>query len=368
MVVNAVSTEIVTLGAGGGSIMSIGRSGDVRVGPESAGAVPGPACYGLGGEQPTITDAALLAGILAPDRFAGGRMSLDVGLAHQAFSRLDTRLTLSERVRYAWMIGLDNVAEGVVDVTIRHGLDARDLTLLAFGAAGPMLLPAILDLLPLRRVVVPPHPGTFSALGLLSTDQVFSDSRTEQGVLDHEAAPRLAHLYADLESELVAAAGLPREHVSVVRSFDARLLGQSWETPFVPAPGGAITAATIDDMVAGFHAEYERRNGHRLEQFPVEGLTFRVEVVSATEKVAYPVLPARPAGMPPPVGGVGRIRHLYDDGDGVEAATYERSGLTPGDRIDGPAIVREPTSTTFVPPGRALDVGDRGELVIGGTT
>src|SRR5437762_4969484 len=105
-------------------------------------------------------------------------------------------------------------------------------------------------------------------------------------------------------------------------------------------------------MVAGFHAEYERRNGHRLEQFPVEGLTFRVQVVAPADKVAYPQMAARAAGSPLPVSETVRIRHLYDDGDGVEAATYERSALASGDRISGPAIVREATSTTFVPPAR----------------
>ena len=166
------------MGAGGGSIVSISPSGDVLVGPGSAGADPGPACYGRGGEAPTLTDACLLMGILDPDGFAGGELRLDSDLARRAFESLDTPLRLEQRVAFAFRIAVANIAEEVLNVAIRHGVDPRDFSLVAYGAAGPMLLPAALELLRVKRLVVPPHPGLFSALGLLSTDLVYYDSRS----------------------------------------------------------------------------------------------------------------------------------------------------------------------------------------------
>src|SRR5947209_3191924 len=171
LIINALSTEISSVGAGGGSIVSISAVGDVLVGPASAGADPGPACYGRGGTAPTLTDACLLIGILDPEGFAGGEMRLDPAKALTAFESLDTPLSLPERVAYAYRIAVHNVAEEVTDVAIRHGVDLRDFTLLAYGAAGPMLLPAALEQLHVKRVVIPPHPGLFSALGLLASDR-----------------------------------------------------------------------------------------------------------------------------------------------------------------------------------------------------
>ncbi len=142
-------------------------SGEIRVGPESAGGDPGPACYGRGGTAPTMTDIFLLIGLLDPGAFNAGRMSLDKSLSLQAFEALDSPLDLDRRISYAYRIGLNNVAEGLIDVAIGRGVDPRDYSLVAFGAAGPLFLPAALDDVKARRVIVPPYPGLFSALGLL---------------------------------------------------------------------------------------------------------------------------------------------------------------------------------------------------------
>jgi N-methylhydantoinase A len=362
LIVTSASTDVVTLGAGGGSLVSIGRSGELRVGPGSAGADPGPACYSKGGDQPTVTDAALLIGILAADRFLGGRMPLDERRALAAFEGLETRLSVAERIRQAWLIGLQNIAEGIFDLTIRRGLDPRDLSLMAFGAAGPMLLPQLLDLLPLEGVIVPPHPGDFSALGLLSSDQMFSQSRTLYGVLEPAMAPRIQALLNEMAGQLLDRAGLRGDQVRIVRSVDARLLGQSWETPFIALPDGPIDGAAVQEIVATFHREYEKRNNSRFEAIPVEGVTYRVQVLVPSEKVRYPALRARSGPAVEPTGRAA-IRHLYE----VEttALSYERDALAAGDVIAGPAIVHEELSTTFVPAGRHATVGDHGELVIG---
>jgi N-methylhydantoinase A len=360
-VVSALSTEIVTLGAGGGSIVSIGKAGEFRVGPESAGADPGPACYGKGGRNATITDAALAMGLLAPDRFVGGALPLEPELAAAAFEHLDSSLPFGERVRQSWMIGLHHIAEGILDITIRRGADLRDFSLVAFGAAGPMLLPGLLDLLPLPKVVVPPNPGGFSAQGLLSSDQVFSESRTLYGLVTPEIGPKLNALFGDLEADLVSRAGLRLADVTIVRSFDGRLLGQGWETPFVPVPGGSLGAPEIVQMIESFHAEYEQRNGHRFEAFPVEGVTYRVQVLVPSDKVGYEEMPRRVGAGLAPVARM-PILHLYDDP--TDAECYERDDLLAGDEFDGPAIVWEDNSTTFVPRGCSAEVGAFGELVV----
>jgi len=360
LIVNALATEIVTIGAGGGSIVSVGRSGELLVGPDSAGADPGPACYAMGATAPTITDAALVMGILAPDRFLGGRIPLDRGRAVAAFEALDTTLAVGERVRQAWMIGLHHIADGVADLAIRRGLDARDHSLVAFGAAGPMLLPSLLDILPLESVIVPPNPGGFSAAGLLSADRVFSESRTLYGILTPELLPRIAATVEELEGGLLERADVDPADATISRSFDGRLFGQSWDTPFIPIPDGSLDEGTIPAMVEAFHREYERRNGNRFEWLRVEGVTYRVQVVVPSDKVEYRPLPVRADELRPS----GRVVLQHLGGGRLDAPTYEREALAPGDVIAGPAIIAEEMSTTFVPPGRIATVGTYGELHI----
>jgi N-methylhydantoinase A len=360
LLVNAVSTDIVTLGAGGGSVVSVSSTGEINVGPDSAGATPGPACYGQGGERPTVTDTALLMGVLATDGFLGGRMPLRRDLAQAAFERLPTSLSLNQRVRYAWQMSLNNIAEGLLNVAIRRGVDSRDFSLMAFGAAGPMLLPSLLDIVPLGRVVVPPHPGLFSALGLVSSDQVFSDQRSAYTILGPESAERVDAIYTAMEAGLRTRAGLSADAVEIKRTFDGRLAGQSWETPSVDVPNGPITADVVGDLIASFHETYERRNGNKFDYFPVQAVTFRVHMVVPSDKVTYPKLEV--ASEPPVAVRTIQLQHLSDHP--VEAFEYQREGLLSGHEIPGPAVIREEMSTTFIPAGRRAVVGEYGEIVV----
>lgn len=362
LVVNALSNEVSSIGAGGGSLVTIGPSGGLNVGPGSAGADPGPACYGLGGTVPTTTDTCLLMGVIDPDGFAAGQMKLDPDLARQAFERLDSPLSYEQRVAHAFHLGVNNIAEGLVNVSVRHGIDPRDHSLVAYGAAGPMLLPAALEHVHAAEVIVPPHPGLFSALGLVSSDLVFAESRSVYTMLGPDAADRIDAIYRGMEEQLRQQ--LPAQHRDVAtfaRSFDGRLYGQTWETPFVAVPDGPITADSIDTMIAGFHATYEERSGNRFEFVPVQGVTFRIRAVIDTAKVQYPELPRRTSGEPP-MRRTLSIRHL--SADTVEAPEYERDALLAGDRIPGPAVIREPLSTTFLVPGQTATVGSLGELRI----
>jgi N-methylhydantoinase A len=361
LLVNAPSIDIVTLGAGGGSVVSISpTTGEVQVGPESVGANPGPACYGQGGGLPTLTDAALLMGLLDESRFLDGQMQLRVDLAEKAFDGLDTSLSLTQRVQFAWGIALNNIGEGIRNIAIRRGIDVREFSLLAFGAAGPMILPGLLDVIPIQRVIVPPHPGLFSAMGLVSADRVYSDHRSAYMLLDDEAAPRLDALYGSMEDRLRARLGPGADGAQFVRSFDGQLLGQSWETPMVEVPPGQITPAAIDTMIRSFHDAYERRNGNRFAALPVQTVTFRVQLVVPTKKVVYEKV-ARGNGRDEPVPSKERSR---SGAPGETMREYERDALTAGQTILGPAVIREALSTTALPLGRTLTVGDFGHLVI----
>ena len=363
LVVNALANDVSAIGAGGGSLVTIGQTGEIQVGPGSAGSTPGPACYGRGGTQPTTTDTCLMIGVIDPGTFAGGKLSLDVDLSRQAFEGLESEFTLAQRVRYAYEMALHNIAEGVFNVAIKNGVDPRDYSLIAYGAAGPMLLPAAMDVVHCKQVIVPPNPGLFSALGLLSADQVFTANRSAYTVLSPEVAPQIDALFAEMEAQLRERMD-PGAEVSFERSYDGHLVGQSWETPFVPVPGGTIDEDAITTMIRSFHDTYEQRSNNRFDAMPVEGVTFRVRAVLDTPKVSYPEIPERGAGEPlTPVRTV-TLRYLGEDEAGQEAAVHERAALRAGDELEGPVIVNEGLSTTHVGAGQRMTVGPYGELVI----
>jgi N-methylhydantoinase A len=308
-----------------------------------------------------MSDAFLLIGILDPGRFAGGSLSLDAGLAREAFETLDSSLDLGERVAYAYRMGLNNIAEGIVDISIGHGVDPRDYSLLAFGAAGPMMLPALLDETRVRRVIVPPHPGLFSALGLLSSDLVYADSRSNYQVLGPDTAGQIDALFSQMEQGLRDELGDGAEGVEFERSMDARLVGQTWETPFIEVPGGTIHADAIETMIESFHVAYQARSGNRFDALPVQGVTYRVQACVPIDKVAYEPIDRRNGGAPD-AGREITLRYIY--GDEVTAREYDRAKLQYGDVIEGPAIIREALSTTQVCPGQTATVGQYGEIVI----
>ncbi|MFT4584980.1 MAG: N-methylhydantoinase A [Gammaproteobacteria bacterium] len=360
LIVNALSNDISSIGAGGGSIVAISPTGDITVGPQSAGANPGPACYGRGGEVPTMTDVCVLAGLIDPDGFAGGKMKLSIDDARRAIEKLDSPLAFEQRVRYAFDIGLNNIAEGIFNIATKNGIDPRDYTLMAFGAAGPLLLPALADLIHVRRVVVPPHPGLFSALGLLSADQAYSSSQSAYTILSDANADSIDEVYRALEEKLLQRVAGSKDLI-IKRSFDGQLVGQTWETPFVEAPSGKITAAAIDTMVQNFHQAYAERNGNRFESIPVQGVTYRVHAAVPTDKVNYRRLPSRTA-QPLKSIGTSVLRYLADAEQ--LAQIYDRESLCAGDEVAGPAIVREALSTTYITQNQVGRIGTYGEISI----
>jgi N-methylhydantoinase A len=361
LTVNSLTTAITSIGAGGGSVVWVNNVGEVRVGPDSAGANPGPACFGHGGTRPTTTDLALLAGILKPGQFGGGRLKLSVEAAEEAVNSLPVDLELSERVRSAWIVGLNNIVEGIFSVALKHGVDPREYSLMAFGAAGGMILPAVLEQSHVGRVIIPPYPGHFSALGLLSGSPVYTDSKTVYTALVPSSAGAIESILDELTSKLKERVPADAGAMRITRAFDARLYGQTAATPFIEIPDGPVTEETIPELVERFHDTYQVRNGNAFRNVPIEVVTFRVKIELEAQKLNFPELPER-SGAPLEPREFTTLRYLYEED--LEVPNYEREDLLAGDVIVGPAIVREAVSTTFVTPGEALTVGRHGEMVI----
>ena len=323
--------------------------------------MPGPACYGRGGTEPTLSDACLLMGILDPDGFAAGEMRLDADLARRAFDALPTPLGFEDRVGYAFRIAVANIAEEVTNVAVRHGVDPRDFSLVAYGAAGPMLLPAALDLLQARRVVIPPHPGLFSALGLLSTDLVFYSSRSSYVVLTEAAAPAIAEVFEQMETQLRATIADDAD-VTVRRSFDGRLMGQSWETPFVELPDGPIDGSmiTADDRALPRAVRAALRKPLRVRTRAGRHLSGAADRAVREGRVR----PARGGGRDVGSRRTGSSSCATSRTSVLGVGEYRRESLPIGARVTGPAIIREDLSTTLVCPRQVAEIGRCGEIVI----
>ncbi len=343
--------DMVTIGSGGGSIARL-SDGALTVGPSSAGAVPGPACYGTGGDEPTVTDAHLVLGHL-PAALLGGRMALDPALAAQAIgARIAEPLGLSlhEAARGILAIADSNMVGAIRVVSVERGHDPRDFTLVPFGGAGPLHGCALAELLGITRVLVPPAPGVLCAEGLLAATLKAEFSRTLPRPDEwHAAEPVFAALEAEARAWFVEERVAPGDR-RTTRVALLRYAGQGAELAVV-WPGGAGAAK------AAFAEAHQALNGFTLEA-EVELVTLRVEAEASAPESRRPVL-APGAGAEP----VGR-QVVHGAMGSVEAAVYEREGLGAGDRFTGPAIVTQLDATTLVAPGWDVEVLDAGALLL----
>ncbi|NJK80817.1 MAG: hydantoinase/oxoprolinase family protein, partial [Chloroflexaceae bacterium] len=364
------SIDIHTVGAGGGSLARLDAGGALRVGPQSAGADPGPACYGRG-EQPTVTDANVLLGRLRPDAFLGGAMVLDVARAEAALQPLATGLGLHLAETAQGVIRVANAAmeRAIRAISVERGSDPRAFVLVAFGGAGPLHAAYLAEALGMRQVLIPRYPGVLSALGMLAAD-VTRDSvqflAMPLAALDPamltEQVRRMAQQqgYADLRRD----AG---EGASLVARFtlDLRYRGQSHEinTPLLtfeqPLPDmeqWALPAATLTETTERFHSLHRQYSGHAMPDRPIETVALRLKLVASLPRIVAE-LTARdapqtaPASVPTPqpVATV-QAALARDDATLHPTAIYEREHLTIGTRISGPAIVVQFDTTTVIPP------------------
>jgi N-methylhydantoinase A len=358
--------DVNTIGAGGGSIAWIDGAGGLRVGPVSAGADPGPACYGRGGDQATVTDANLLLGYLNARRFAGGQMTLDVAAAERAMGAVARRLGLDVFSTAAGIHRVINarMADQIRLVTIKRGYDPRQFALVVLGGAGPVHGVPLAEEMAMTEVIVPEAPGVLAAFGLLAAAIEHHHARTLPGPADGVDLPAVNRCLAELDAAGQARMreeGVPAPAVRVTYAADMRYVGQAYELEVpISAP---MTGDAVDGAVASFHAAHERVYGYARARQPIEFVNFRaVHRYPLPPPVLHP--PARERGTAGDARIGERPAHFGSAGF-VPTAIYERARLPLGARVPGPAIIEQADTTTVVPPRYAAVVDDAGNLRIG---
>ncbi len=358
--------DIHTIGAGGGSIASVTEQGGLVVGPESAGADPGPACYGKGGERPTVTDANLLLGRIPP-HLLDGEVAIDPGLAERAIETHVARPLGIGAVRAArgiLAIVNNNMVGALKVVSVEKGYDPRDFTLCAFGGAGPMHGGEVARLLGAPRTLIPRHPGILCAIGLLAADLQYDFVRTRiQRAPDYDFAD-LAATFEGLMGE--AEARLEAEAVDADRrryawSADLRYARQGVEIT-VPWTIDEVSPASIERLVADFHQTHERLYTFADRQAPVEIVNLRITATGVMDEVALPEVEAVAPGTPAPAMGERRV--VFADDDANPVPTYRREALLAGHVVSGPAIVDQLDTTTLILPGQRADVDTGGNIFL----
>lgn len=354
--------DVTTIGAGGGSIAWVDAGGSFRVGPVSAGADPGPVCYGRGGTQPTVTDASLVLGYLNPRTFAGGTLELDEEAAWRALSELGRTLGLSPEQAAAGVHRVVNshMADAIRLVSIKRGFDPRDFALVLLGGAGPVHGGRLAAELGIPMQIVPAVPGVLSALGLLVASIEHDGAETVAVLADQADPAALEAAFHRLErrtAELMAQDRAPAGEVVTSRSADGRYAGQAYS---LEVPGlTPASPASLAAFVEGFHAAHERVYGHALRSAPVELVNLRVVQSWRLPEVQL----ARPDHQPSS-STASRRAYFEEVGGFVEVPVVSRAGLAPSARIDGPAIVEQPDTTTVVYPGQQLALDGAGNLLL----
>jgi len=368
--VDVPALDMTTISAGGGSIAKVEAGAFLTVGPQSAGADPGPACYGQGGTAPTITDADIVCGFLNPDYFLGGSQSLDVEAAEAALeTAIAHPLNLSVREAAAGIRRIvdERMADEVRVFAAKRGLEPREFTLLPFGGAGAVHAAAVAGELGITRILVPPRPGAFSALGLLCADVVHDFIRSELkpiGALDPAHGEALfAGLEARARAEL-AAEGLGEGEAIIARELDMRYAGQGYELRVSMDGLGALDDAALVAARTRFDARHQQIHGHAAREKEVEVVSYRVRA-----HVSVPKFEARPRPTPKtPIDAKaalkGRRMVWFDGLTGAEAPIYERDRLEVGARLTGPAMVEQMDATTAIPAGWRGEVDAYGNLIL----
>ncbi|HEV8474837.1 MAG TPA: hydantoinase/oxoprolinase family protein, partial [Methylomirabilota bacterium] len=351
--------DMHTVGAGGGSIAWLDVDGSLQVGPRSAGASPGPAAYGLGGVEPTVTDANVVLGRIGATRRLGGRIALDATLAQRAVAGLATRM--------GGALGVEALADGIVriavarmtsairEISIQRGHDPRDFTLIAFGGAGPMHAVALAEEIGIPRVLVPRHPGNFSALGLLASDVKHDDVRTRVGLLGERWAT-LEAVFAEMETgarRQLELEGFGSAQQRVRRSLDLRYRGQAFELNV------ALAGEPRADVEAAFHRLHAATYGHANLEAVIELVNARL---TAWGVVAKPAAEHLATAARPLDEALLERRGVWFDGRRHDCPVWERERLPAPATLTGPAIVEEFGATTVIPPGWRASVDEQGNL------
>ncbi|MGH7154594.1 MAG: hydantoinase/oxoprolinase family protein, partial [Acetobacteraceae bacterium] len=342
------------MGAGGGSIAFVDSGGLLKVGPRSAGATPGPVCYGIGGAEPTVTDANVVLQTLNPLHLLGGRMAVRQDLAREAIGRLAARLGMDLMATAQGIVSVvtANMARAIRVISVQRGHDPRDYTLVAFGGAGPLHAVRLAQELEIGRILVPRNPGILCAMGLLLTDLRADFASTALRVLDAAALSDVAAAFDVLAMQAdawFAAEGITPEARHVVRTVDMRYAGQNYELS-IALPDGAIGAGTLDALAERFEAAHRQAYGFVAEEDPVQVVTFRVEATGIVPKASF----ERYSDCGPDASDAAIARRdvwLPEVGGSAPCAVYDRDRLRAGNVVVGPAIIEQMDATTLVLPG-----------------
>jgi N-methylhydantoinase A len=359
--------DIVTIGAGGGSIAWIDDGGALKVGPQSAGANPGPVCYGFGGTAPTVTDANVVLGRINPQAIVGGAMRIDAEAAATAI-----RTQICDQTG----LSLLDAASGIVDVvnanmvratrlvSVERGYDPRDFTLMAFGGAGPLHAVAVAQELDIPRVLVPPSPGTLCSLGLLVTDIRTDHVRSLSLVPGLDTLPQIVALFDALDEEgqrVLDQESIPAEKRRFLRWIDARYQRQNYELA-IPVVLDELTEQHLPLLLQRFHDEHLRLYDYVRPEAPVEFVNYRLTAIGELPKAPIPTYSPRANGIPEPY----HTRQVFfkEEQGFVACPLFERDQLMAKDRLSGPFIVEQLDSTTLVPPDLACKVDMYGNVLI----
>lgn len=365
------SVEVSSIGAGGGSIAYASRAGVIRVGPRSAGSVPGPACYGWGGVEPTVTDALVACGIVSEKSFAGGRMKIEPELARRALATVGDPLglTVAECADAILEVAEAGLVLGVKDVLARHGLDPRDLSLVAFGGAGPLFGAHVAGELGLRNVLVPRRPGTLCALGALLAPLRGDFVRTVYAPLERLTPEGIESIVDSLRKEAgnwVSETGMPGVGATrLALTVSMRYRGQAWSVD-VPFDSSQVDSGVdISKLAAGFHDRHGRLYGHADSDSPIDLIDVHASIVAVKARTDLPAVPSgvvgEPAGEKPDIPS---MREVRIHGDKTSATVYSRSVLEAGQTIDGPAIIEQEDTTVLIPAGHYVAVDGSLNIVI----
>ena len=365
--IKAPMLDIHTVGAGGGSIAFIDNGGLLKVGPRSAGADPGPVCYGRGSAEPTVTDANVVLGTLNPTHLLGGRMAVRQDLARAAIAGLAERLglPLMETAQGIVSVVTANMARAIRVISVQRGHDPRDYALAAFGGAGPLHAARLARELDIPRVLVPRNPGILCATGLLLTDLRADFASTKLLTLGAAAQGEVSAAFDALAARAAAwfeGERIPPDARRTVRTVDMRYAGQNYELP-VPVPEGAVTTATLDALAEAFDAAHRRLYGFAADGEPVQLVTFRIEASGLVPKAAFPAQPEGQADASD--AALGRREVWLPEAAGfVSCPVFDRGRLRHGHCIAGPAIVEQMDATTVILPGMTGRVDPYSNLIL----
>jgi N-methylhydantoinase A len=349
--IRTTAVDMATVGAGGGSIASVDAGGFLNVGPASAGAVPGPACYDRGGDLPTVTDAQVIAGLLRPSHFFGGRMALRADLAESALARLAVPGSVAEKADAILRMVNSNMAAAVRLVSTQRGIDPRAYTLVAYGGGGPVHGAMVAEEVGITRVLVPWSPGISSAFGLLVADLIVDVVRARMEPLTDASldAASVTQVKAECDAQ-AQRLGLATGDYAVEVGADLRYTGQGFEIT-VWNPEGTASAARLRGL---FEQEHERRYGYARSTLPMQVVNLRGRIVRRNEaKLSTP--------RPPTEAQDAKVQDIVLGGRKLACTFLPRANLAPGQSIAGPAVLEENTSTVVVPPdwtARCMNTGD----------